>query len=214
MFELAVRAKELASSNLNSLIEYASHPVKLLKLLLTELEESVIALTRDAARLERGSGKFTQEAERHDAAAQNWEDKAQLAMDKQPEDLARGALAERNAAREAAEAQRQAAAGARADAAGLRQSITGLEAKHAETRAKLLKVLSEAPHAKPKPAPASNTSARTDQLSERFAALEQRAGYAATGTATLDQELARLADDAALDADLAALRKRAGKKKK
>ena len=66
MFEIAVRAKELAASNLNSLIDKASNPAKMLKLLLTELEESVIALTRDAAALDRSAAKFTLEAERFD----------------------------------------------------------------------------------------------------------------------------------------------------
>ena len=211
MFELALRAKELASSNLSSLIDLASNPAKMLKLLRAELEESVIALTREAATLERGAGKFTQDAEQHEAAAQSWEDKAKLAMSRDREDLARGALAERNAAHDAAKAQREAASAARDQAGGLRASAAQLEAKHGETKVRLLKVLAQASSA---PAFAAAARSQTDALMDRFASLEKRIDFAASKSVSLEQELAALANDAALEADLAALRKRAGKRKK
>lgn len=211
MFELAVRAKELASSNLNSLIDKAVNPAKMLKLLMAELEEAVIALVRDAAGLDRSADRSTLESERFDAAAQTWADKAKLAMSRGREDLARGALAERNAARDAAEAQREAAGAARDEAAGLRASVAQLEAKHGETKVRLLKVLSQASSA---PASAAAARGKTDALMDRFASLEKRIDYAAGKAVTLDQELATLAHEAALEADLAALRKGAAKKKK
>ena len=211
MFELAVRAKELASSNLNSLIDKAVNPAKMLRLLMAEMEEAVIALVRDAAGLDRSADRSTLESERFDAAAQTWADKAKLAMSRGREDLARGALAERNAARDAAEAQREAAGAARDEAAGLRASVAQLEAKHGETKVRLLKVLSQASSA---PASAAAARGKTDALMDRFASLEKRIDYAAGKAVTLDQELATLAHEAALEADLAALRKGAAKKKK
>ena len=211
MFELALRAKELASSNLSSLIDLASNPAKMRKLLMAELEESVIALTREAATLERGADKFTQDAERYDAAALSWEDKAKLAMSRDREDLARGALAERNAAHDAAKAQREAASAARDQAGGLRASAAQLEAKHGETKVRLLKVLAQASSA---PALATVARGQTDALMDRFASLEKRIDFAASKSVSLEQELAALANDAALEADLAALRNGAGKRKK
>ena len=215
MFELALRAKELASSNLSSLIDLASNPAKMLKLLMAELEESVIALTREAATLDRAAGKCTQDAEQRDAAALSWEDKARLALERSREDLARGALAERNSAQAGAEAQREAAAAAHGQAADLRSYVIQLEAKHGETRAQLLRVLAKAPPARMAGPDAAR--GRTGALMDRFAALEKRIDYAAShaeAPATLDQELAALANDAALEADLAALRQAAGKQRK
>lgn len=214
MFEIAVRAKELASSNLNSLIDKASNPAKMLKLLMTELEESVIALTRDAAALGRSAGKFVLEAERFDAAAENWEDKAKLALSRDREDLAKGALAERNAARDAAEAQREAAKAAQDEAAALRASVRDLETKHGETKVRLLKVMSETAPAGGAAGKAVKLHGKTAALMDRFASLEKRIDYASAKTVTLDQELAALADEATLEADLAALRKKAERKKK
>lgn len=214
MFEIAVRAKELASSNLNSLIDKASNPAKMLKLLMTELEESVIALTRDAAALDRNAGRVTLEAERFDAAAGSWEDKARLALARDREDLAKGALAERNAARDAAEAQREAAKAARGEAAALRASVRDLEAKHGETKVRLLKAMSETAPAGGAAGNAVKSHGKTAALMDRFASLEKRIDYAAAKTVTLDQELAALADEASLEADLAALRKKVDRKKK
>ena len=211
MFELAVRARELASSNLSSLIDKASNPAKMLKLLMAELEESVIALTRDAAGLGRSADRFTLEAERFDAAAASWEDKARLAMSRDREDLARGALAERNAARDAAGAQRDAASAAQSEASSLRESVAQLEIKHGEARVRLLKVLSETAPAK---SAAIKSAGKTAELMDRFAGLEKRIDYAASKAGSLDQELAALAHDAELEADLAALRKQTGKRKK
>lgn len=216
MFELVIRVKELASSNLDRLIDRASNPATMLKLLLAELEETVIALERDAASLDRSTERFTQDAEQFDAAAQTWQDKAKLAMSRNREDLARGALAERNTATDAATKQREAAAAARSEAGDLRTHVAHLEAKHGETRARLLKVMSEASPARIAANVASKTSERTEAMLDRFAALEKRIDYAAgdrTLPATLDQELAALANDATLEADLAALRKSADKKK-
>ena len=216
MFELVIRAKELASSNLGRLIDGASNPAIMLKLLLAELEETVIVLERDAASLDRSTHRFTQDAEQFDAAAQTWEDKAKLALSRNREDLARGALAERNTATDAATKQRAAAAVARNQAGDLRTQVAHLEAKHGETRARLLKVMSEASPARIAANVASKTSRRTEAMLDRFAALENRIDYAASDRAlpaTLDQELAALANDATLAAALAALRKSAGKKK-
>lgn len=214
MFEIAVRAKELAASNLNSLIDKASNPAKMLKLLLTELEESVITLTRDAAALDRSAAKFTLEAERFDAAALNWEDKAKLAMSRDRDDLAKGALAERNVARDSADAQREAAKAAQEEAAALRANVRELERKHGETKVRLLKVMSESVPAGGVAGKAVKSHGKTAALMDRFATLEKRIDYATAKTVTLDQELAALADEAALEADLAALRKKADKKKK
>jgi len=76
---------------------------------------------------------------------------------------------------------------------------------------RMLKVLSEATAA---PASAAAARDKTDALMDRFASLEKRIDYAASKSVSLDQELAALADEAALEADLAALRKGAKKSRK
>lgn len=218
MFEIAVRVKELASSNLNNLVEKASSPAKMLRLLQLEIEEAIIVLTRDAARAERRGRDAETSVRAHDKAAKDWQDKAKLALSKDREDLARGALAERENAEAGARAARQAQSDAGAEAAALRGAIADLEGKLSETRARLRaeQAAAAAPTAAAKGAAAS--SGKVDALGERIATLEKRIDFAQASegssaqAASLDEELAALQREARLEAELEALKK--GLKKK
>lgn len=217
MFEIAVRFKELASSNLNQVVERASSPTKMLRLLLTELEEAVISLQRDAALAERRARDCGDAARLKDQAAKDWHDKARLAMAKDREDLARGALAERETALAAAESQRLAGKDAKAEQAALLEAMAGLESKLAETRQRLLTEMAAAKPASAATTAAAKVSAKVDRVNDRIATLEKRIDFAEAGSpaakaASLDEELAAIQRDARLEAELAALRK-PGKKK-
>jgi len=220
MFEIAVRVKELASSNLNNLVDKASSPAKMLRLLQLEIEEAIIALTRDAARAERRGREAETSARAHDKAAKDWQDKAKLALSKDREDLARGALAERENAEAGAKTMRQAQSDAEAEATALRGAIADLEGKLNETRARLR--AEEAAKAVAAPAAAARgtaaSSGKVDALGERIATLEKRIDFAQASeagsakAASLDEELAALQREAKLEAELDALKK--GLKKK
>jgi len=217
MFEIAVRVKELASSNLNSLVDKASSPAKMLRLLQLEIEEAIIALTGDAVRAERRARQAETSARAHDKAARDWQDKARLALSRDREDLARGALAERANTEAGAAAMRAAQAEAGAEAQALRGAIAQLETKLAETRARLRAEQTAGAATAPVTASAG-TAGKVEALDDRIATLEKRIDFAeaASGTnakaASLDEELAALDRDARLEAELAALKK--GLKKK
>ena len=219
MFEIAVRVKELASSNINNLVEKAASPAKMLRLLQLEIEEAIIALTRDAARAERRGREAETSARAHDKAAKDWQEKAKLALSKDREDLARGALAERETAETGAKTMRQAQLDAEAEAAALRGAIADLEGKLSETRARLR--AEQAAQVAPAAAVAQRAAAssgKVDALGERIATLEKRIDFAQASessnakAASLDEELAALSREARLEDELAALKK--GLKKK
>lgn len=222
MFEIAVRVKELASSNLHSLVEKAGSPAKMLRLLQLEIEEAVIALTRDAARAERRGRAAETSARAHDKAAKDWQEKAKLALSKDREDLARGALNERENAEAGAKAARQAQRDAEAEASALRGAITDLEGKLGETRARLRAEQAAQAAAAPAAAAARGTAAssgKVDALGERIATLEKRIDFAQASevsgakAASLDEELAALQREAKLEAELDALKKGLKKQK-
>lgn len=221
MFEIAVRVKELASSNLNNLVEQASSPAKMLRLLQLEIEEAIIALTGEAARAERRGREAETSARAHDKAAKDWQDKARLALSKDREDLARGALGERENAEAGAKTMRQAHSDAKAEATALRGAITELETKLNETRARLRAEQAAQAAAAPAAAAVQGAAAsagKVDALGERIATLEKRIDFAQASegsgakAASLDEELAALGRETRLDDELAALKK--GLKKK
>jgi phage shock protein A len=215
MIEIAVRVKELAASNVNNLVDRASSPEKLLRLMITELEEAIIALSRDAMQADRRADQQREAAKLHEAAAAEWQDKAKFALSKDRQDLARGALAERETALEAARSAKEAAKSDTGDAKEQRETVTALEARLAEARARLSQHQASSPAAA---SPSAVASSRTDRIMDRVDSLEKRLDFASAAkppskTASLDDEIAAMAREAKVEAELAALRKAGSRKR-
>src|SRR5687767_11059732 len=92
MRHIAIHIKELTGSNLNALVGAASNPVKMLRLLQSELQESVITLQGDLTRAQRQAERLETGAAQLASKAAEWTGKAKTAMDHKREDLARAAL--------------------------------------------------------------------------------------------------------------------------
>ena len=94
------RLSDIINANLNAMLDKAEDPKKLIRLLIQEMEETLVELRSGAARhiAER------KEIERQLAAAKRrvaeWESKAELAMTRGREDLARSALQQKHQSRE------------------------------------------------------------------------------------------------------------------
>ncbi|WOO42879.1 phage shock protein PspA [Rubellicoccus peritrichatus] len=96
------RFKDIINSNMNALLDRAEDPEKLLKLMIREMEDTLVEMKASCAgamasrtRVERSLG----EAQTH---AASWGAKAELAVEKGREDLAREALVEKRAFNEKA----------------------------------------------------------------------------------------------------------------
>ena len=137
MRHIAIHIKELTTSNLNTLVGSAANPVKMLRLLQSELQESVIALQGDLSRAQRQAERLETGAAQLAAKAAEWTAKAKTAMDHKREDLARAALLTRE--QTAADAERMAgeAHAMAAQAGEIGEVIAELEAKLAETRERI-----------------------------------------------------------------------------
>jgi len=97
------RITDIVNSNINSILDKAEDPEKMVRLIIQEMEEALVEVRSTSARaiadrkeVQRRQGWLANEAG-------EWERKAEIAIDKGRDDLARGALLERNKAREAAE---------------------------------------------------------------------------------------------------------------
>lgn len=207
MITIAIRVRELVSSNVDSLVSKAGEPRKMLRLLQSEIEETLIALHGDAAKAKRQRERMEDSATRLSAAAEEWTGKAKIAIDHGREDLARAALLTREAERaKAADATAAAEALGKqiADAATV---IADLEAKRTAIAARIAE-LAKAEMAAPAAAPADT---HVDRRIDRIEELERRAGFAegaaeAPTPASLDDEIASLQQASAIEAELAALK--------
>lgn len=207
MMTIAIRVRELVSSNVDNLVSKAGEPRKMLRLLQSEIEETLIALHSDAAKVRRQRERMEDSAARIAAGAEEWTGKAKIAIDHGREDLARAALLTREAERaKAADAAAAAEALAKQieDAAGV---IADLEAKRTAITARIAE-LAKAEMAATA-APAADTP--VDRRIDRIEALERRAGFAEVGIqtptlASLEDEIAGLQQASAIEAEIAALK--------
>jgi phage shock protein A len=97
------RFRDIINSNLNAMLEKAEDPEKLIKLMIQEMEDTLVELKASCA---GAMANRTRVDRAQEAAADNvvkWDKKARLAVEKGREDLAREALMEKRACQEEAE---------------------------------------------------------------------------------------------------------------
>ena len=89
------RFRDIISSNMNAMLDKAEDPEKLIKLMIREMEDTLVEIKTACAGVMASGKKVQRQLEGHNARAQYWEEKAELAVNKGRDDLAREALIEK-----------------------------------------------------------------------------------------------------------------------
>jgi phage shock protein A len=129
------RVSTLLRANLNDLVEKAEDPEKLLKQIVLDMENQLLQVKTQVAIAIADEHLLEKKRKEHEQEAAEWRRKAELAVQKNMDDLARSAL-------ERAHSHEQLAAGfasqsedQKHEADNLRQALRKLEQKLSETRA-------------------------------------------------------------------------------
>ena len=211
------RVRDIISSNINAMLDKAEDPEKLVKMMIREMEDTLIEIKANCASGMATKKKIKREIETVIELAKNWDNKAQLAIDKGREDLAREALLEKRRHVERAEALEEELEQAKNLVTQCQSDIMQLEDKLGSAREKQRVLVQRHTNANTKKKAqqqirrydSSDAIQRFDDFQHRIDRLEADAELVNYGRkASLADEFKSLETDSELEKELAALKAR------
>jgi len=89
------RFRDIISSNINAMLDKAEDPKKLIRLMIREMEDTLVEIKASCAGVMASSKKVQRQLDEVLARENHWKDRAELAVNKGRDDLAREALVEK-----------------------------------------------------------------------------------------------------------------------
>jgi phage shock protein A len=134
------RFTDIVNANINAMLDKAEDPEKIVRLMIQEMEDTLVEVRSSAARAIADRKQLDRKLDAVKAELTEWEHKAELAVRKNRDDLARAALAEQAKVAERVEIVRKQHAQVDDGLARLKEDIVKLEDKltDAKTRQKAL----------------------------------------------------------------------------
>jgi len=214
------RFRDIVSSNINVMLEKAENPEKLIKLMIQEMEDTLVEIKSSCAGAMASKARVERAAREATERAKAWAKKAQLAINKEREDLAREALLEKRNALEEASLRTEELTHFDALNEQYHSDIRQLEEKLETARNKHRILIQRHIQAQNRivaqsnirKANTSDAFVRFDQFENRIERMEADADLInPKKQPTLDDEFAALENDDELERELEALRKQVSK---
>jgi phage shock protein A len=206
------RARDIFAANMTELLDRAEDPARMIRMIILEMEETLVEVRATAARSIADIKEMRRSLGRLECIQANWTEKAELALTKGRQDLAKAALVEKQKAADMADA-------LAAEVAQIEQVLRGYEADIAKLQAKLREARARQ-NAIQHRLESAVTRARANELVHggrtqdafsKFEVLERRADFAegraeALGITSLEDEIDQLRSSEKIDAELEAMK--------
>ena len=214
------RLTDIVNSNITALLDHAEDPAKMIRLIVQEMEDTLVEVRSDAARLIAERKEIDRRLGKLNEAQGEWQKRAELALNRNREDLARAALIEKSKVADLTKA-------IETDDAILAERMTNLDAdihrlqdKLSEAKAKQASLMARAKTANARlsvreqlyDGRVDGALARFDSIEKKLDEVEGRVEAFDLGKGrTLADEIADLESETEIDAELAALKAKTGK---
>jgi phage shock protein A len=210
------RTRDIVAANFTDLLDKAEDPAKMIRMIIMEMEETLVEVRASAARTIADQKEMRRQIAKLEKISESWTEKAELALSKGREDLARAALVEKRKAGDMAD-QLKAEIQVLDDALrASEEDISKLQARLRDARTRQNSIQSRIETANNRARLREMyAGAKTEDAFSRFEVLERRADLAegradalALGAPpkTLEEEIAELRNEEEVDAELEALK--------
>ena len=211
------RLNDIVNSNLNAMLDKAEDPEKIVRLIIQEMEDTLVEVRSNAARAIADRKEVGRKKAEFAARAKEWEAKAELAIAKGRDDLAKGAIGAKRKAEEMIDLLDQEVGAIEQTVEKTNEDLAKLQSKLKEARAKQrsLQIRRDAASDSVRISRQVNDGridealARFDRYERRIDELEAEAESWALGRPrTLEDEFSELESEDAVNAELSALKRR------
>jgi phage shock protein A len=215
------RTRDIIAANFNELLDQADDPAKMIRMIIMEMEETLVEVRASAARTIADQKEMHRHTVKLERLQADWAEKAQLALSKGREDLARAALLEKKRAADMGDQLKQEIAVLDDALRAYEQDIAKLQNRLREARSRQTQIAARLESAENRVKLRSlMTNERVDDALARFDQLERRVDYAegradalsiADGTKpTLADEISALEGSDKVDEELEEMKRALG----
>lgn len=216
------RTRDIIAANFNDMLDKADDPSKMIRMIILEMEETLVEVRASAARTIADQKEMRRHTVKLERLQADWGEKAQLALSKDREDLARAALVEKKKAGDMADQLKEEIAVLDDALRAYEQDIEKLQVRLREARSRQTAIAARLESAENRVKLRSlMTNERADEALARFDQMERRVDYAegradalsiadGTGKPSLSEEIAALAGKDQIDDELAEMKRALG----
>ena len=215
------RMADILSANVHSMLDKAEDPSKMVRMIIHDMNDTLVKVRMTAARAIADRKELSRRLESRIAEAEDWESKAEYAISKGREDLAKSALLEKRRCDSDVEMIQRDVEVSEGIETKLREDISTLESKITEAKTRQRSIISRAQTARVQQGVRRQLSRQNiDEIMVGFEDYERRIdeiegeveSYNTETKKTLKEELDELAREDELDRELDQLKARIARK--